>query len=36
MLQILDDKLVCHATVVKMWCNGASEEKTEVELTVLD
>ena len=36
LLQIIDDKFVVHATVVKLWCNDANEEKTEVELTVLD
>ena len=33
---LIDDKLVVEAKIVKMWCNSAEEEKTEVELYVLE
>ena len=33
---VIDDKLVVEAKIVKMWCNSAEEEKTEVELYVLE
>ena len=31
-----DDKLVVEANVSKFWCNSAAEEKTEVELLVVN
>ena len=33
---VIDDKLVVVAKIEKMWCNSADEEKTVVELTVLE
>ena len=33
---MIDDKLVVEANVAKFWCNSAEEEKTEVELYVLE
>ena len=33
---IVDDKLVVEAQIMKTWCNSADEEKTVVELTVLE
>ena len=31
---IENDKLIVSATVTKMWCSSASEERTEIELLV--
>ena len=33
---MIDDKLVVEANVAKFWCNSAEEEKTEVELLVVN
>ena len=33
---VIDDKLVVEAQIMKTWCNSADEEKTVVELTVLE
>ncbi len=33
---MIDDKLVVEAQIMKTWCNSADEEKTVVELTVLE
>ena len=33
---MIDDKLVVEANVAKFWCNSAAEEKTEVELLVVN
>ena len=33
---VIDDKLVVEAQIMKMWCNSADEEKTVVELDVLE
>ena len=33
---VIDDKLVVEAWIEKVWCNSAAEEKTEVELLVLE
>ena len=33
---IVDDKLVVEAKVVKYWCKSKADEKTEVELMVLE
>ena len=33
---MIDDKLVVEANVSKFWCNSAAEEKTEVELLVVN
>ena len=31
-----DDKLVVEAVVKKVWCNEKRDEKTDIELTVMD
>ena len=33
---IVDDKLVVKVTIVKKWCNSKAEEKTQVELMVVE
>ena len=33
---MVDDKLVVEAKVVKYWCKSAADEKTDVELMVLE
>ena len=33
---VVDDKLVVEANVKKCWCNNKSDEKTEVELMVVE
>ena len=33
---IIDDKLVVEAKIVKKWCNDKDEEKTRVELVMLE
>ncbi len=33
---MVDDKLVVEANIAKFWCNTAEEEKTEIELWVVD
>ena len=33
---IVDDKLVVKVTIVKKWCNSKDEEKTQVELSVVE
>ena len=33
---VIDDKLVVEAWIEKVWCSSAEEEKTEVELLVLE
>ena len=33
---IVDDKLVVKVTIVKKWCNSKDEEKTHVELMVVE
>ena len=33
---IVDDKLVVKVTIVKKWCSNKEEEKTQVELMVVE
>ena len=33
---LCDDKYVVEVVVRKLWCSSKSEERTEIELTVLD
>ena len=33
---VVDDKFVVNATVVKIWCDKKADEKTDIELTVVE
>ena len=33
---VVDDKFVVNATVVKLWCNKEADEKTDIELMVVE